>query len=142
LYGPCTSARGCSSVERKQTWMDPGFESVTGSLIDCQEFDSISEFGGIFDVVAGYVPDPLDMDIFIVDPRIGDNGAYYSQFLGGVVSVDIEGGIGLGKPELLGLFEHDIEIEFLPLHAGEDIVAGAVEYGHGIGGFVGDQGFL
>ena len=45
----------------------------------------------------------------------------------GVVAVDVEGRIGLGIAEPLRLGEAGVEGQALLLHAGQDVVAGAVE---------------
>ena len=47
--------------------------------------------------------------------------------MGGVEAVDVEGRVGLGIAEPLGLLETLGERQPLLLHAGEDVVAGAVE---------------
>jgi hypothetical protein len=43
-----------------------------------------------------------------------------------VIAVDVEGWIGLGIAEALGFLEAGLEGKLLPLHAGQDVITGAV----------------
>jgi hypothetical protein len=52
------------------------------------------------------------------------------EFLRGVDAADVEGGVGLGVAEALGLGEDPGIGRLLGLHPGEDVVAGAVHHPH------------
>ena len=47
--------------------------------------------------------------------------------MGGVEALDVEGRVGLGVAEALRVREACLEGQALELHAGQDVVAGAVE---------------
>ena len=64
--------------------------------------------------------------------------------MGRVVAVDVQGGIGFGIAQLLGLLEGHIEVQTVGGHLGQDVVAGAVEDAHegrdAVAGQAGAQG--
>ncbi len=67
------------------------------------------------------------MDLFGADPEAVGEGGEDAGLVGGVVAIDVEGGISLRVAEALGIGEHGGEFGAFELHPGEDVVAGAVD---------------
>ena len=67
------------------------------------------------------------MDRFGVDLRAEGEAGQDGELVGGVEAVDVEGRVGFGIAEALGVRQAGLEGQPLHLHAGEDVVAGAVE---------------
>ena len=64
-----------------------------------------------------------------------------AQLVGRIVALDVEGRIGFGIAEPLGVLEAFLEGQAFRLHAGQDVVAGAVEDAEDAGDRVAGQGF-
>ena len=71
--------------------------------------------------------DPLDRDRLRVDPEAESERSEDCELVRGIEAADVEGRIGFGVAETLGLGEADVEREVVGLHARQDVVAGAVE---------------
>ena len=96
-------------------------------LRDAEELDPVAEFVGRLDVGRRDRRDALDIDRVRVDLGAEGNRRQQRQLVGGVVAVDVEGRVGLGVAQPLGCGEALGERQALVLHAGQDVVAGAVE---------------
>ncbi len=94
---------------------------------DDEQFDVVAEFAGEFEV---YLLDALnagDVD-FVVGQRgaVGEHGEDES-LVGGIPAVDVKGGVGFGKAELLGAGQSRFERDSFMFHGGEDVVRCAVD---------------
>ena len=102
-------------------------DAVLGLDRHAQKLDAVAQIVGGAKVLGRDRGDALDVDHAGIDPGAEGETGEDRQLLRGVVTLDIEGRIGLGVAELLGLFESARERQILPLHAGQDVIAGAVE---------------
>ena len=67
------------------------------------------------------------------------DGREDGELVGGIDAVDIKAGVGLGVAQRLRLGEHRLELTAGVAHAGEDVVAGAVEDAEHLATLVADQ---
>ena len=63
---------------------------------DGEKFDDVAVFLGQLDVARGDTADALGEDLAVVDRGVKGQGGQDGQLVGGVVAVDVGGGIGLG----------------------------------------------
>ena len=73
------------------------------------------------------VGDAFHVDVVGRDLGAEGKAGQDRQLVGGVVALDVEGRIGLGVAEALRILQAGLEGQALGLHAGQDVVAGAVE---------------
>ena len=112
--------------ERDERGMHTDLDLAAVARDACEELDAISEIRGVFHVVAGEIADALDLNLLkrgleAVCERGEDAGLVRR-----VETVDVERRIRLGVAELLRILEDFVEGLALVLHAGENVVAGAV----------------
>src|SRR5437879_3495659 len=67
------------------------------------------------------------MDMFWIYPEPVRERSQDTDFVEGVVAVDVQRRFGLGVTLALGFLEHRIEFGALAFHAREDVIAGAVD---------------
>ena len=110
-------------------------------LDDPEELDGVAEASRGLDVEPGHVADAFDVDLIGSDPEAVGEGGEDAGLVGGVVAIDVEGGIGLGVSETLGIGEDGGEFGAFELHPGEDVIAGAVDDAADGLDAVADEGF-
>src|SRR4030081_1760484 len=103
------------------------FDALGGPYRDAEQFDAKTEFlrrAQIFRRDRGNA-----FDIYRALRHLGAEGeaGENSQFLRGVVTVDVEGRVGLRVTEALGVLQTFGERQAFLFHPGQDVVAGAVE---------------
>ena len=98
-----------------------------GALGDAEQLDPEAELVGHLQVERRDRRNAFDMNRFGVDLRAEGEAGQDGELVGGVVALDIEGRVGLGIAETLGVLQAGLEGQPLQLHAREDVVAGAVE---------------
>ena len=94
---------------------------------DAEQLDAIAELVGGLEIGGGDRGDALDIDRVRIDADAEGEARQDRKLLRGVVALDVERRIGLGVAEPLRLLQALGERQLLPLHAREDVVAGAVE---------------
>ena len=100
---------------------------VARALGDAEQLDAVAEFVGHLQVERRDRRDALDMDRLGVDLGAEGEARQDGELVGGVEAVDVEGRVGLRIAEALRVLQAVVEGQPLQLHAGEDVVAGAVE---------------
>ena len=98
-----------------------------GAHGDPEQLDPVAEFLGGIEIGKRDRGNALDIDRIRIDPRAESKAAQDGQLLRGVEAFDVEGRVGLGITEPLRLLQAGIERQPLTFHAGEDVIAGAVE---------------
>jgi hypothetical protein len=81
----------------------PGLHRPAVELGDGQQFDAVAELGGELDVHGGDFGDSLDVDIVEIDLHAESQGRENGQLVGRILSLDVQGRIGLGITLGLGL---------------------------------------
>jgi hypothetical protein len=107
--------------------VDPRLDPGGALLGDRQQLHRVPELPRERYVLGRDVPDPLDVDVLQGAPPAGGEPDQDRQLVRRVDAVDVERRVGLRQPRLLGLGEHLGERLPLLRHAGEDVVAGAVD---------------
>ena len=129
---------------RLQAHLAVGLAGVAAFAHLGDELDAVAELAGQGDVQAGHAADAAHGHgrVGVIDPvgQADEQG----QLVGRIMAVDVQGGIGFGVAQLLGLFEGHIEVQAVGGHLGQDVVAGAVEDAHqgrdAVAGQAGAQG--
>ena len=101
--------------------------AVVAAAVDAEELDGAAHLAGHAHVLAADAADPLDENLPEVHELAGGQRGQDGELVRGVDRVDVEGGVRLGVAELLGVGQHGLEVLVLLEHAGEDVVAGAVD---------------
>ena len=96
-------------------------------LDDPEQLDGIAQLPGKLDIELGDLADAFGMDAAGFDPEAVRQRGEDSNFVSGVVAVDVERGFGLGIAQALSIGQHIGELGPLELHPGEDVVAGAID---------------
>ena len=107
--------------------VDALLDPVGRALGDAEQLDAEAEFVGRGEIGESDRLDALDRDRGRVDPEAEGEGGEDGELVRGVEAADVEGRIGFGVAETLGLGEADVERQVVGLHARQDVVAGAVE---------------
>ncbi len=110
--------------------VDADVDPLVGVVGDCQEFDDVAEFAGIFDVLGGDAGDAFDVDVVEGDPGAEGDGSQDGDFAGGVPAADVGGGVGLGVAFELGFGEDGVVVAFFGGHFAEHEVGCAVDNPH------------
>ncbi len=100
---------------------------LCGAHRDAEQLHPVAELARRFEILRGDRRDALDEHRLRIDLGAEGDAREDRELLGGVEALDVEGRIGLGIAEALGILETVGERQLLLLHAGEDVVAGAVE---------------
>ena len=95
-----------------------------------QELDRVAEPIGVRHVDRPYPGDPLSVDIGVDHVTPERQGGQDGRLGGGVVSLDVGGGIALGQAEALGLGQRILEVDSVLFHTGQDEVRRAVDDAH------------
>ena len=102
-------------------------DALFGAHRDAEQLDAVAELVRPFEVFRRDRRNALDIDRALIDLGAEGDAGEDRELLRGVVALDVEGRIGLGVAEPLRLRETFGIGELLLLHAGEHVVAGAVE---------------
>jgi hypothetical protein len=97
------------------------------SLGGAQQLDAVAEGLGHLQVERQQAADALGRDLPEVELAAEGHGGQQRQLVRGIDPLHVEGGIGLGVPQLLGPLEHDLERLLGALHLTEDVVGGTVQ---------------
>src|ERR1035441_1850690 len=108
-------------------------------LDDPQQLDRVAELVGKLNVHPRNRADALHVDVLGVDPEAVRQRGQDANLMQRVVAVDVERRLGLGVPLRLGVLEDGVKIGPLHLHAGEDVIAGAVDDAVEVGDAVADK---
>ena len=108
---------------RMHALLDAGF----GALRDAEQLHPVAEFIGGFEIGERDLFDPLDMHRLGIDLGAEGEAGQDRDLVRGIEAADVEGRIGLRIAEPLRLLQAGGERQALVEHAGEDVVAGAVE---------------
>ena len=109
---------------------------------DGEEFDGVAEAFGEGEIGEGDFLDAFDMNEVLGNPEAVGEGGEDDGFVGGVPTGDVEGGIGFGEAFVLGFLEGILVAEAGLGHAGEDVVAGAVDDAVDGDDVIADEAFL
>ena len=121
---------GEHAAPRHEGGVDAQLDGVAEVAADGEVLDDVAEALG--EAVVGLVDaaDALGGDrAAVIDPGAEGQHGQHHQLVGGVVAVDVERGIGLGVALRLGLGDGGVEALPALAHAGEHVVAGAVDDG-------------
>ena len=102
-------------------------DAVVGALGDAEQLDAIAELVGRLEIGRRDRRNALDIDRVRIDLGAEREAGQDRELVRGVVALDVEGRIGLGIAEPLRVLQAVGERQLLPLHAREDVIAGAVE---------------
>src|SRR5579862_7675714 len=94
---------------------------------DAEELDAITELLGCGEIGGRDRGNAFDINRLLIDFGAEGQARQDRELLRGVVALDIEARIGLGVTKALRLLEAFGKRQAVLLHAGEDIIAGAVE---------------
>ena len=94
---------------------------------DAEQLDAIAEFVGGREIGRRDRGDALDIDRVRIDLGAECDRGEDRKLLRGVEAFDIEGRIGLGIAQPLRVLQAFGEGQLLLLHAGQDVIAGAVQ---------------
>ena len=119
--------------------MHPGLHMLAMIAAYGQQLDPAAELAGKLDIHRLDPGNPLGSDIVMGDIHAVGHGHENGQLVGGINSLDIIGGVGLGKSLLLRIPEHHIKGSALIGHAGEDIVGRSIHDPHDRKDFIGHQ---
>ena len=89
--------------------------------------DAVAELLRVANVLWRDVRDPLGVDARKLQGHAKRDGGENGELVGGIDSLDVEGGIRLRVPEVLRLREHVGKRATLVAHLGQDEIAGAVD---------------
>ncbi len=110
-----------------QGGMDAQLYATPGAAGDAQVLDAVTQLLGI-DHVLGLDPaDALGVTPVELEWNAEGQGSEDGELVCRVDAFHVEGGIGLGIAQCLGLLEHVGELTSLVAHLGEDEVAGTVD---------------
>jgi hypothetical protein len=119
-----------------------GLERSVHGLGDGEELDAVAQLHRVLHVLLGDGGDALGVDVLEIDRGAEGEGGEDLELVGRIHPFDVEGGIGLGVALGLRFLEHDGEVETLPRHLGQDVVAGPVDDAEGREHAVGGQPVL
>ena len=94
---------------------------------DGEEFDGVTEAFGEGEVGEGDFLYAFDVDEVLGDPEAVGEGGEDDGLVGGIPAGDVESGVGFGEAFVLGFLEGVLVAETGQGHAGEDVIAGAVD---------------
>ena len=83
-------------IKRYHGRVDPGFHRVLQPFADGQQFDTVSELARKFDVDGGDFRDTFNIYIPEIDSHTEGQGSQNGNLVGGVVALDVQGGISFG----------------------------------------------
>ncbi|MPM49429.1 hypothetical protein SDC9_96159 [bioreactor metagenome] len=113
---------------RHQGWVHAQLHRVIAAAAgDGQQLDGVAQLGGGGDVCALQIADALDMHGVEIHRHVERVGGQQTELVGGVDAVHVERGIGLGIAAPLRLGQRGVEAQACIAHAGEDVIAGAVQ---------------
>ena len=112
---------------RHHAGVDAGFDARLGLAGEAQQLDAVAELAGEGDVQRRDAADAFHVDGAEIHRAAEGEGGEDGELVGGVDAVHVEGGVGFGVAELLGVGQHFGEFAAALAHHGEDVVAGAVE---------------
>ena len=119
----------------------PGADAAIHLAGDAQQLDAVTEFRGEGDIDRGDAADALDVHrVERHRPAEGER-RQDGQLVRRVDAVDVEGGVGLGVAQLLGVGQDFGEFPAAFAHLRQDVVAGAVENAGDALDAVGGQAF-
>jgi len=119
--------RGEEVMGREHGRMDPQLHLIPIPFPDGKQLDAIAELRAILDIEGGDGRYPLDKDVVEVHPDPEGQGGQDGELMGGISPLHVEGGVGLGIAQALGILEH-LAKPFLFLgHPGQDVVGGPVQ---------------
>src|ERR1019366_7997765 len=108
---------------------------------DPEQLDRVTELVGKLDVRLRYRADAFDVDVFGFHPEAVGQRRQDADLVQRIVAVDVERGLGLGVALRLRVLEHRRKVRPLELHAGEDVIARAVDDAVKVGDTVADEAF-
>ena len=118
-----SNRRGDGDEGRVDALLDTTFGQKGGA----EQLDPVPQLLGVFHVQMGNIAYPLDIDRREIDGDTEGDTGENSQFMGGVVAIDVEAWIGLRVAELLRLGEHIGKVATTLPHRREDVITGSVE---------------
>ncbi len=104
-----------------------------------QELDGVAQLTGVAEIARRQPAYALPRNVFGPDAGVEGQAGQDGQLVGGIVPVDVVGGVRLGVAKVLGLGQTSIEIQAISTHASEDVVSGAVDDGADAGYLVGGE---
>ena len=107
--------------------MDAHLHARLGALGDAQVLDAVAQLRGVVHVLGGDAGDALGVHLVELQGDTESNGGEDGELVGGVDTLHVEGGVGLGIPQALGLGEDLVEGGATIAHLGEDEIAGTVD---------------
>ncbi|MCY1167141.1 hypothetical protein D9M73_70980 [compost metagenome] len=94
---------------------------------DAQQFDAVAELLGVFDVLRAQFGDAFDVSLVELHRDAERNRRHQGDLVRGVHAFDVEGRIGLGITQALGLLEHHVKVQALVAHLAQDEIGGAID---------------
>ena len=102
-------------------------DALLGAHGDAEQLDPVAELVGGIEILGRDRGNAFDKHRVGIDAGAEREARHDGELLRGVEALDVEGRIGLRIAEALRVLEALGEGQLLLLHAGEDVVAGAVE---------------
>jgi len=93
--------------------MHPLFDAVIGLGRNAQQFDPVAQFIGELDIQLRDPANAFDVYGREIHFAAESDGGQDRQFVGGIDTVDVEAGIGLGEAQALGVVQHLGKIQAL-----------------------------
>src|SRR5450830_1614010 len=118
---------GDQALGRHQAGVHAQLDAVGSTLGDAQQLDAVAELLGVADVGRREAGDAFDIGLVELHRDAESDGAHQGGLVGRIHAFDVEGGVGLGVAQALGLFEHHFKVQALVTHFGQDEVGGAVD---------------
>ena len=118
---------GDQALGRHQARVHPQFHAARCAFGNAQQLDAVAELFGIFDVGRAQLGNAFDIGPVKLHRNAERDGRHDGDFVRRVHALDVEGRVGLGITQTLGLFQSHIEIQPLVTHLRQDEVGGAVD---------------
>ncbi|EWS65311.1 hypothetical protein Y695_01444 [Hydrogenophaga sp. T4] len=107
--------------------MHAQLDALVGALGDAQQLDAVAQLFGVFDVGGAELGDALHVGLVELHRDAESDRAHERDLVRRIHPLDVEGRVGLGVAQALRLLEHDVEVQPLVAHLGQDEVGRAVD---------------
>ncbi len=107
--------------------MHAQLDARLGAARQAEQLDAVAELLRVADIDRLQLGDALHIGALELHRHAEGDGAHQRELVGGIEALDVEGRIGLGIAQALGLREHRAEVQALVAHLRQDEVGGAVD---------------
>ena len=118
---------GDQALGRHQAGVHAQLHALRYALGDTQQLDAVAQLLGIANIGSAELGNALNVSLVKLHRDAERDGAHQRGLVRGVHAFDVEGRVGFGVTQALGLFQHHGKVQALVAHFAEDEVGRAVD---------------